>query len=98
MKFLRSNIQHRAGIKIKIIGYKILILYHLYDVDFNKLKRKGMQSEKLEIADFSVKCMEDNFVSETIQKLLAGVAYSYGMDVEGDIAEFGTMIEELLSG
>ena len=44
-----------------------------------------------EIADFSVKCMEDNFVSETIQKLLAGVAYSYGMDVEGDIAEFGTM-------
>ena len=23
--------------------------------------------------------------------LLAGVAYSYGMDVEGDIAEFGTM-------
>ena len=35
--------------------------------------------------------MKDNFVSETIKTLLAGVAYSYGMDVEGDIAEFGTM-------
>ena len=44
-----------------------------------------------EIADFSVNVVNNNAQEEIFKALIGGVQYVYGMDVKGDIAEFGTM-------
>lgn len=44
-----------------------------------------------EIADFAIEIVNNNSQEEILKALIRGVQYAYGMDVKGDIAEFGTM-------
>lgn len=44
-----------------------------------------------EIADFTSSYVDTEYQFETFRALINGMNYVYGMHVEGDIAEFGTM-------
>ena len=44
-----------------------------------------------EIADFTTSYIDTEHQFETYKTLINGMNYVYGMDVQGDIAEFGTM-------
>ena len=44
-----------------------------------------------EITDFTMSYIDTEHQFETYKTLINGMNYVYGMDVQGDIAEFGTM-------
>lgn len=44
-----------------------------------------------EIIDYSIRHLSKGHREDTVKAVVSGVYYAYGMEVEGDIAEFGTM-------